>query len=213
MELVLSLVVIGLASRYLVHFMHSMATTSLWNDELYSATRFSGSGRSHADLLWRGEQPHLLQPAQLDHSGCRSIEPLRARLWSFAAVGATAGLLLWEFFRRRWFPPAPCSSSCSPRTTGGSTSRCRLAGTGSSAGAPSRLASRSRATSRSLRTKWLIALALATLIGTWTIPTYIIWAGPLWLLLLLTVREAGEVLRLRRRRMQSNRRRLPTGRE
>ena len=84
----------------------------------------------------------------------------------------------------------PCSSSCSPRTTGGSTSRCRLAGTGSSACAPWCRASRLWRYLEAPQTKWLVALALATLIGTWTIPTYIIWAGPLWLLLLLTVREA-----------------------
>ena len=190
-ELVLSLVVIGLASRYLVHFVHSMATTSLWNDELYSATRFSGRGPIHTLTSYGEANNHIF--FNLLNSvtpGAGSIEPFRARLWSFVAVGATAGLLLWEFFRRKWFLPGAVLFflfaanyrwlDLALQARGyGILGLCALV----SCVALWRYLEEPQ-------TKWLTALALATLVGTWTIPTYIIWAGPLWLLFLLTVRQA-----------------------
>lgn len=189
-ELVLSLGLIAFSSRYLLNFAHSMADTSMWNDELFSATRFSGRGPIHTVTSYGEANNHIF--FNLLNSltpGAGSVEPLRARLWSFVAVGATAVLLLVEFFRRRWFLPGAVLFflfatneewlDITLQARGyGILGLCALV----SCVAIWRLLEESRS-------RWLVALAAVTLVGCWTVPTYVIWAGPVWLLLLLTVRD------------------------
>jgi hypothetical protein len=43
-ELVLAAALVVIATAYLVRFMQAMATTSLWNDEIWSVQHFSSQG-------------------------------------------------------------------------------------------------------------------------------------------------------------------------
>ena len=44
------------------------------------------------------------------------------------------------------------------------------------------------------RKRWLVGVAVATVLGAWTVPVFVLFAGPLWLLLLIVVRNRAVLL-------------------
>ena len=98
----LSLALFGLA--HLVLHMHAMATTGLWNDEIASIRDFSGNGLWTTLTHYPAPNNHIFfnaLNALMDWAD--PYQPLRARAWSFAAMGALFGIGVFGFARRGSF--------------------------------------------------------------------------------------------------------------
>ena len=178
-----SLVPVAVASTYLLHFVRTMADTSLWNDELFSVIRYSSQGPRHVVTNYPAANNHIffnLVNAARPRIRVRLIHSALRFFWAFIAVGAMQGLVLWEFFRRRLVLRG-CGAvrrvRRQPRLARPKPSSARRpvprAGRG-------RVGSGSAAISRAAADRRPIRLGAATLLGTWSVPSYVIFAGPVW---------------------------------
>jgi hypothetical protein len=96
------IVAVGLVSfgKYLA----AMATTSLWTDELWSILHYSGRGPWTVVTEYHEPNNHIFFNLLNALSPWRgSVEPLPARIWSFAAVASLLAGFLSYFARRRAF--------------------------------------------------------------------------------------------------------------
>jgi len=185
-ELVFSLAMLGAALPYLANFVKTMATTSLWNDELYSIVHFSGRGPFTTLTDYHVPNNHIF--FNLLNSltpGAGSFEPWRGRLWSFGAIAMLLGLILYEFFRRRHYLAgalvfqivAVNYVQLDLDLQGRGYAILALCGVGLTFALWRYLEQPTK--------KWLITMLVLTVLGTWTVPTFIFFAGPLLLLLFL----------------------------
>jgi hypothetical protein len=195
LELAMTAVVLALSLAYLVHFMQVMARASLWNDELVSILDYSSRGVRASLTTYYAPNNHIfLNLLNAIVPASHSVDPLRERLWSMIAVAATALLALYEFFGRAWFFAGAvlvCALCLNFNWLDlvlqdrgyGILGFCAMA---SSLWLWRYLETRRR--------RWLAVLAVVTVIGAWTVPSFLFFAGPLWLLLLASERSRRVLL-------------------
>lgn len=177
--------------KYLV----AMATTSLWTDELWSVLHYSGKGPWTVVTLYDAPNNHIffnLLSSVTPGSG--SVEPLRARIWSFAAVTALLAGFLAFFARRRalaWgavpfllFAAGPEFLDLTLQARGyGLLSLAALAVSVLTVGYV-----------RDGMPRTLAFLGVVSVLGAWTVPTFVFFVAPLWVLLLIGVRRRQVLL-------------------
>jgi hypothetical protein len=83
-------------------YLFAMATTSLWTDELWSVLHYSARGPLAVVTEYHEPNNHIFfNLLNALTPGRSSVDPLRARFWSFAAVTALLAGFLAYFSRRR----------------------------------------------------------------------------------------------------------------
>jgi len=98
------LLAVGVALLVVVHvglLMHQMAQTSLREDEIGTIGLYSGRGPVETVTKYNLAKNHVF--FNLVNSvtpGSQSVHPFRARIWSFVAVTATLVVAGWWFFRK-----------------------------------------------------------------------------------------------------------------
>lgn len=194
-ELVASLVLVAVAVVELAKAISAAASESLWTDEIYSIAHYSARGPWTTLTTYDVANNHIF--FNLLNSltpGAGSYDPLHARIWSIVAVLAAIGLGAEELYRRRWylagglyvFALGANHDLLDLVLQARGYGILLLCSTVASVAAWHFLESKRR--------RWLLALALATLVGSWTVPTFIFLAAAVWLGLLLVDRSA-KVLR------------------
>ena len=175
---------------YLFLSIWAMATTSLWSDEIYTIAKFSSQGLWAVLTDYHAPNNHIFfNLLNTLTPGSDSYHPLRARLWSFIAIGGVIAVTLIYFFRRKNY-------------LGGALTLCLLGASWNhlsmmlQARGYAILVFCALATSLDLlnylkthKTSHLVMLVLLSVMGTWTVPTYIFFAGPLLLLLFFFERD------------------------
>jgi len=79
-----------------------MATTSLWNDEIYTIQKFSSKGPKQVLTDFRAPNNHIFfNLANSVTPGSGSFHPLRARLWSFLAFSALVVVIISHYLQLR----------------------------------------------------------------------------------------------------------------
>jgi len=189
-EFVTALLMIIAVIYYLGLWIWTMATTSLWTDEIYTISKFSSQGLWTVLTDYHAPNNHIF--FNLLNSitpGSESYHPLRARLWSFVAMGGAIVFTLVFFFRRRAF----LAGSLCLCLLGASWNHLNLMLQARGYGI---LAFCALATSLTLisylhshKVFFLFALTLLSVIGTWTVPTYGFFAGTLLLILFFFERD------------------------
>jgi hypothetical protein len=167
-----------------------MSGTSLWTDELYSIQHFSSRGPLVVLTDYHVPNNHIF--FNLVNSltpGAQSVNPLRARIWSLAAVAAMVAAAVWAFSRRQqWLLGAMLVLVIGDDIV---LLDLDLQARGYGFVAFSALAM-SLLVLYYLRQRkvWqLVLLALLALLGTWTIPVFAGFSCALLLLLLVQTRE------------------------
>ncbi len=103
-EALVALALALFALAHLVLHMHAMATTGLWNDEIASIRDFSSQGLWTTLTHYPAPNNHIFFNALNALLGWTdSYQPLSARAWSFAAMGALFALGVFGFARRGSF--------------------------------------------------------------------------------------------------------------
>jgi hypothetical protein len=183
-ELLVALVIVGAALRWLWPVAQAMATTSLWNDELYSVLRFSSQGPWTVLTDYHVANNHIffnLVNALTPHSD--AVTPLRARGWSFVATLGAMVLPLWHFARRRQLVEGALAFGSIAMNEGVLDLTLQARGYGFLCFSTVAL---SLAVVRYMETsarRELYIIAAAGILGSWSIPTFIIFAGIALLLL------------------------------
>jgi hypothetical protein len=190
-ELVTSVAIAAACLPYLFDGLHEAATFSLWIDEITSVSSYSGRGPWTTVTTYREANNHIF--FNLLNSitpGAGSFDPLHARLWSIIAVLATLALVGFELGRRRWFLAAALfmfvvtinhdllELSLQARGYGILLFCATAAGLWVMRFVETR------------RRRWLVALAVIVVVGTWTVPTFVFFGGAVWLGLLVWDRSA-----------------------
>jgi len=194
-ELVTALLMSIAVIYYLGLWIWTMATTSLWSDEIYTIAKFSSQGLKTVLTDYHAPNNHIF--FNLLNSitpGSGSYHPLRARLWSFLAIGGAIAVTLIYFFRRKNF-------------LAGALTLCLLGASWMHLGFMLQargyaiLAFCALTTSITLlnylqshQTSHLTLLVLLSVMGTWTVPTFIFFAGPLLLIFSLFERDRKSLI-------------------
>jgi hypothetical protein len=189
-ELVLAVVVVLATSVHLVRFVGIAWHVSLWHDELFSVRNYSGRGAGHVVTRYGSANNHVFfNLVNALTPGAGSVDPARARWWSIVAVLAMQAGILVAFWRRGWFLAGAVLFGLF--ATSPEWLDLVLQGRG--------YGFLGLAALLSCTTLWryleaptrgpLAVLGLVTVAGTWTVPSYLLFAAPLWGLLLLAVRH------------------------
>jgi hypothetical protein len=189
LEGALSLVLVLMSSVYLVRVVSEMAQTSLWTDELFSIRNWSGTTPWHAATDYETANNHVFTNILTASLPGADYAAWHARFWSFVAILGMQALVLHAFVRRgrallgalvfyvfsvnfNWLDLGLQSRGY------GMMALCAVV---SSLCVWSYL---ERPSDRAL-----VGFAIATWLGAWTIPSFLFFAAPLWVLLLVTVRS------------------------
>ena len=188
-EVGLTAILLLLSCVYLARYLHAMARTPLLNDELFTVLGFSSRGPG--TVLTNYSNPNNAIFLNLLNSilpAAHSLDPMRERMWSMLAVLAMLLLGLYEFFRRRWYLPGALLFFAFAVNFNWLDEALQDRGYGV-------LGFCAMATSlwlwrylESREDRWLAGIVIVTLIGVWTVPSFVFFAGPMWLLLLVALR-------------------------
>lgn len=181
---------IGSALVFAALYFHAMATTSLWVDELYTIDRFTSHGPWFVITHYEEPNNHIF--FNLINSllpGAGSVTPLRARMWAFVFVATTLGLMMWAFRRRAYWLGGALAVAVLAGNSEWLDLHLQARGYGITAFCGLAM---SIATLRFLetnRSRDLLVIGVCTVLGTWTVPTFVGFAAPLMLLLFLGTRN------------------------
>jgi hypothetical protein len=173
------------ALRYLLDAVRAAGSMSLWTDEIYSIHHYSGRGPWTTLTTYNVANNHIF--FNLLNSltpGAGSFDPLHARFWSIAAVLGMLVLAGYELFRRRWFLAGGMFVFVVCVNEGWLDLALQARGYGLLGFCSTAAALWVWRYLEHPRQRWLTLLALVTLAGTWSVPTFVLFAGPLWLVLL-----------------------------
>jgi hypothetical protein len=182
--------VVGLSSLYLIRFLRIAARVSLWNDELFSVIKFSGAGVGHTVTTYSSANNHVFfNLLNALTPGAGSVEPLHARWWSIVAVLAMQAIALHEFFRRRWYLAGAGLFALFATSSYWLDLTLQARGYGILGLAALVSCATVWRYLDDPRRRHLVVLGLATLVGTWTVPSYLMFGAPLWAALFVVVRR------------------------
>ncbi len=184
-ELITSAAIVVACLPYLFEAAHKAATTSLWLDEIGSIAGYSSQGPWTTITKYNAANNHIF--FNLLNSltpGAGSYDPLHARLWSIVAVLAALGLAGYELGRRRWFLAGAIFvflltinhdllELCLEARGYGILLFCATA---AALWAMRYVQTPAR--------RWLVALSVVVVVGTWTVPTFVFFGGGVWLAML-----------------------------
>lgn len=194
-EMGCALALIAVATWHLGLVCHSMATTSLREDEIGSIHQYSSQGPFTVATEYRLAKNHIFY--NLVNSltpWSDSYQPLRARLWSYVAVlGWFAAVLVW-FWRRERFIEGAAVFALGAFNLELLETLLESRGYGFIAAFAGVSALIAVNYLKSREQRWLILLSLLTVLGTWTLPFYIVYAGVLHLGLWLCRRDRATLL-------------------
>jgi hypothetical protein len=195
LELVCALVILGLCLRWFAPLLRDMASSSLWNDELYTINQFSSRGPLHVVTDYHVPNNHVffnLVNALTPNSA--SVLPLRARLWSMLSVGAAGLSLLGHFWRRGRFVEGAIGACTMLAVEQLDDLTLQARGYGFVCLAAVVL---SLAVTRLAETddrRELAVIAVASVLGSYTMPTFVFFAGLVLLVLWAQRRTRAEFL-------------------
>jgi len=172
-----------------VHFglsLHAMSSASLQVDEIGSVLNYSSRGPLTAATKYNLAKNHIFFSVVNSLTpGSDSLEPLRARFWSFIAVGLSLIILL-VFFWRRGSPMAGAIAFALPALNQEyllKVLEARGYGFVALAAALGLVALSGFLRTGRVRDLWI--MGTSAVLGTWTLPFYVVFGGGLLLLLLL----------------------------
>lgn len=181
-----------LAAALLVLYqpVRARATTSLWGDELHTIREYSSKGPIAVVTDYREPNNHiffnLLNAVTPNRA---SVQPLRARLWSFIALAALLASVLGYFLGRG----DPLSGALLVWVLSASSQLVDLDLQARGYGLLAFLAFVASASAVTFlekgRTGALLALGAASVLGAFTVPTFGFFAAGLWLCVLVARRE------------------------
>ena len=162
-----------------------MSRTSLREDEIGTIGQYSSRGPVETMTKYNLAKNHVLfNLANSVLPGRGSYHPLRARLFSFVAVGATLAVVGWWFFRRREYAEGALALALLGSNTALYGVSLEARGYGFLLGCASLAAlALPGALASSAGSRGLAVLALTAVVGIYTIPSYAVFGG----LLLLAV--------------------------
>ena len=190
LEALACVLLFGAGSFVLARYVSVMATTSLWTDELHTIIHYSSRGPIATLTEYAEPNNHIF--FNLVNSltpGRSSVAPLRARLWSFVAFLLTLGVGIGFFARRRSLVLGAllfCLLAVQPELLD-----LILQARGYAFMALFSLL----AVLLILRLfsgverRYLVGLALVSVAGAWTVPTFALFIAPLWLLVFMALRR------------------------
>jgi hypothetical protein len=169
---------------------YHLATTSLWQDELFSIARYSAKGVLFTATHYEAPNNHIFfNLLNATIPGDFRFVPIRARVWSFLFVAGTFLLVIvYQARRQRLFEGALLGYLLAGNL---GMLDLLLQARGYSITAFSALCSTLLTCEyfRRPRTLPVVGLSILAWVGTWAVPTFVLFAAPLFLVGLLLSRD------------------------
>lgn len=182
LERLVAFAAVAAVAVFVCIYVYHMATTSLWHDELYSVQHFSSRGIWNAVSNYHVPNNHIffnvlnaLTPT------ADPYEPLAARLWSFVAVLACLAVAAPWLFRQGLHLEAVVFSIAVFANAKNLDLMSQARGYGLAACFAVLGAILTHRYLESGSTRAIASVATTTVLGTWTVPAYLGFAGPLML--------------------------------
>ena len=121
--------------------------------------------------------------------GADSVDPARARLWSIVALFTLLGVGCVELWRRGWFLVGAAFFAAFAANPGWLDLVLQARGYGFLGLAALVCCVATWRHLESGGTRSLVVLGAATVLGTWTVPSFVLFGAPLWLALLVATRS------------------------
>ncbi len=192
-QVVLAGAVVAVSAWFLLRAVRAEMSLSLWQDEIYSITKYSSRGAGTTVTTYDVANNHIF--FNLLNSltpGAGSYDPARARLWSIVATVATPVVGLVELGRRRMVLAGALLFAVFATSTPWLQLSLQARGYGVLGLATMVVAVAVWAHLEHGRRSSLVTAAIASVIGCWTVPSFAFFVAPLWIAL-LAVRRTREV--------------------
>ena len=205
------MVLVASTSVYLLRFVRLALRLSLWNDEIFSVVISSSQGAWVVVTEYQSNNHvffNLVNALTPDHPGglvqqlhgavggvhaltpgADSVDPARARLWSIVALFTLLGVGCVELWRRGWFLVGAAFFAAFAANPGWLDLVLQARGYGFLGLAALVCCVATWRHLESGGTRSLVVLGAATVLGTWTVPSFVLFGAPLWLALLVATRS------------------------
>ena len=182
LERLLALVAVIVVAVFVCIYIYHMATTSLWHDELYSVQQFSSRGIWHAVSDYHVPNNHIFFNALNALTPTPDpYEPLAARLWSFVAVLGCLTVATGWLVLRGLHLEAVVFAIMVFANEKNLDLMTQARGYGFAVCFAVLGAILTHRYLESGSTRSISGVAATTVLGTWTVPTFLGFAGPLML--------------------------------
>ncbi len=188
-EAIAAFIVVSFAAVYLGQYVHAMSTTSLWTDELFTIARYSSQGPLVTITNGGGNNHHFFNLVNSLTPWMDQYNPLRARLWSITAVIAMQLIVLVFFARRRRFIEGALLFQLLAVNSPLLDLTLQARGYGFACFFAVSIALLLVRYFETRHRRDVLLIALLSFLGAWTFPPFVIFAGPLLLLLFLWTKD------------------------
>jgi hypothetical protein len=194
-ELLCTAALIAVAGWHLGLVGGSMATSSLREDELGSIHQYSSQGPFTVITEYRLAKNHIFyNVVNAVTPWSDSYHPLRARLWSYVAVGVWFAAVLTWFWRRERYIEGAAVFALGAFNLELLETLLEARGYGFIAAFAGITALFAINYLKNREERWLVLISLLTVLGSWTLPFYIVYAGVVHLGLWLVRRDRATLL-------------------
>ena len=189
-EMMLTLVVLVVILTYVYSWSQTMASHSLWTDEIYTISNFSSKGPIVTLTDYHAPNNHIFfNFVNSLFPGADSYDPLRARIVSIVSVYCSLIAIVWFFFRQSWFFAAALAAFALTNSWTHMDSMMQARGYGIAVLCVVILAFSTYLYIIERKSVWMVWMLVASVIGIWTVPTFGFFALPMNCLVAFTVRE------------------------
>ena len=183
------MVLVASTSVYLLRFVRLALRLSLWNDEIFSVVISSSQGAWVVVTEYQSNNHVFFNLVNALTPGADSVDPARARLWSIVALFTLLGVGCVELWRRGWFLVGAAFFAAFAANPGWLDLVLQARGYGFLGLAALVCCVATWRHLESGGTRSLVVLGAATVLGTWTVPSFVLFGAPLWLALLVATRS------------------------
>jgi len=187
-ELLLALVLVTASAVHLARFVRLATRHSLWNDEIFSIVVSSSQGPWTVVTEFQTNNHVFFNLINSITPGVGSMDPTRARWWSIVAVVSMLAVGVGSLWRRGWFLAGAVLFTLFAANPEWLDLALQARGYGlvGMFTLLSCLFVWHHLETASVRS--LVGLGVATVLGTWTLSSFLLFAAPLWLVLAAVVR-------------------------
>ena len=189
-----ALALVAVCGIYAARFGRAMARTSLWTDELFTTRHFTAAGPINAITNYKTANNHVFHSVVTSLLPGDPRSPLRARFWPIAFTATSLLIVVVHFARRKQFLVGAVLVYCFTINFAWLDLSLQSRGYGPLALMALIAAVGVKRFLETERSAFLWMVTIPVVLGTWALPSYLFFAAPMLLGLLVITRSRAVLI-------------------